>query len=425
MESVKEERNRDGRERMHRRRKHRQHVYEWRTVVFIRHGKSKWNAAESSILSKVGAVAQGFWEYHKHKVATQKNMKKVNKDNTDIMDAPLSREGIMEALRLSSFLRHHAMKEHLSNYQDLFESCRLDLETVLPFLQDADEQTRTHIVRKLQKTLIKMNNYLANENDLSYNASGSQTSSAAQTPLGGAISPPFRMFQETGAPAAAVHVLQSVSETAATTKEGSADNDTNGNHNNNNNNNNDKIDSKEINNKNRKSEKEKEKEKDNEKENDKISPLISIIPPLKTENGDQTNNGDNNNKNTNNKDNTENENGDISASASTTPIPSTSGVNETTNTSTPGGDDKDKSKNDENTIKRKVKKKRVIKDKEYIPHGFQRIKTPEEAMSSNYVVSLLIGTHPLCGAVTSNLRRAISTCIIALWDRLERNLGML
>ena len=57
--------------------------------------------------------------------------------------------------------------EEQRNYQDLFESCRLDLETVLPILQDGDEQTRTHIVRKLQKTLIKMNNYLANENDLS------------------------------------------------------------------------------------------------------------------------------------------------------------------------------------------------------------------------------------------------------------------
>ena len=47
-----------------------------------------------------------------------------------------------------------------SKYQDVFESCGLDLETVLPFLEDADEQT----------TIIKMNSYSANENDLSYNA---------------------------------------------------------------------------------------------------------------------------------------------------------------------------------------------------------------------------------------------------------------
>ena len=83
-----------------------------------------------------------------------------------------------------------------------------------------------------------MNNYLENENDLSYNASRSPTSSAAQTP-------PFRMFQETGAPAA-VHALQSA---PATTNEGCADNDTNGNDNSHNN----------------KSEKEKEDDHESEK----------------------------------------------------------------------------------------------------------------------------------------------------------------
>ena len=83
---------------------------EWRTVIFIRHGKSTWNnAAESNLLGKGFAVMQGFWELQRHKIQS-KNAKKqaaINKENNidsknssssnlkggNILDAPLSREG--------------------------------------------------------------------------------------------------------------------------------------------------------------------------------------------------------------------------------------------------------------------------------------------------------------------------------------------
>eukprot|EP01084_Bolivina_argentea_P193217 331516_1 len=113
----------------------RKYVVEWRTVIFIRHGKSKWNAAESNTIGKVVAAGQGLWEYYKHKKLRQNNIKK-QKSDVDIMDAPLSREGIMEALNLCGYLREYVNHQHLTSYGQLFEKTRNNIEDVMKKMDD-------------------------------------------------------------------------------------------------------------------------------------------------------------------------------------------------------------------------------------------------------------------------------------------------
>ena len=466
MEAVKESeagKDKEKVDEVERRRKRKKskkpHIYEWRTVVFIRHGKSKWNAAESSILSKVGAVAQGFWEYHKHKVATQKNMKRVNRDNTDIMDAPLSREGIMEALRLSSFLRYHAMKETLSEFEDLFESCRLDLASVLPLLNSTDDHTRGQVFRRLQSCVNKMDSFL--ENGMVNNSETGSTSTSA-------VNSPKKKVQSA--------FLQELSKEGSNNYNNNTDNTNNTNNSNESNATQTQTQATEsengMNNENDNSEERNGSESDLTRSG--LTPRIKIIPPpdandSKTVENDETNetnekseNGSNANEETENNDNLDTIASNNDKHIVVEPSPSPSGltsddgaeniVDETTRNKSESNDKEKENKNNineteieavpeaataakdsigsnsnenSNITNNNARNSFVIaKDKEYIPHGFQRIKRPEEPMTQNYVVSLLIGTHPLCGAVCSNLRRAISTCIIALWDRLERNLGL-
>jgi len=75
----------------------------WKTIVFVRHGNSTWNQAMkfSQPLKAVGAMSRGLNEYMKLKFA---------KDGYDhqcsiIVDAPLSKKGITEAVDLARFLQ--------------------------------------------------------------------------------------------------------------------------------------------------------------------------------------------------------------------------------------------------------------------------------------------------------------------------------
>eukprot|EP00495_Collosphaeridae_sp_1-RS-2012_P007037 TRINITY_DN672_c0_g1_i1.p1 TRINITY_DN672_c0_g1~~TRINITY_DN672_c0_g1_i1.p1 ORF type:complete len:276 (+),score=23.60 TRINITY_DN672_c0_g1_i1:56-883(+) len=81
----------------------RDYVTEMETIVFVRHGNSTWNQAMkfSQPLKAVGAMSRGLNEYMKLKFA---------KDGYDhqtsiIVDAPLSKKGITEAVDLARFLQ--------------------------------------------------------------------------------------------------------------------------------------------------------------------------------------------------------------------------------------------------------------------------------------------------------------------------------
>lgn len=114
----------------------RKYVTEWRTVIFIRHGKSKWNAAEGHTFTKIAAAGVGFIEYYKQKKLRNNKVQSKRNDTTDIMDAPLSREGIMEALRLCSFLRHIQMKKKLIQFENLYSKTREQMLNMIDIIDD-------------------------------------------------------------------------------------------------------------------------------------------------------------------------------------------------------------------------------------------------------------------------------------------------
>ena len=131
-------------------------MIEWRTVIFIRHGKSKWNAAESNALGKVVAAGQGLWEYYKHKKLRQNNVKK-QKSEIDIMDAPLSREGIMESLNLCSHLREYTTSNQLDAYNALFEQTRTQIDQLLSSINTTTQTEE--IGPQLQQCLAQLDEY--------------------------------------------------------------------------------------------------------------------------------------------------------------------------------------------------------------------------------------------------------------------------
>lgn len=138
----------------------RKYVLEWRTVIFIRHGKSKWNAAEGDPLSKVVAAGKGFFEYYKHKKLQKVDTKTNRKSEIDIMDAPLSREGIMEALNLCTYLREYTRNNQLTAYNELFENTRSEMNDILLSLGSAaDAQVRQEMTDKLKQCLQRLDQF--------------------------------------------------------------------------------------------------------------------------------------------------------------------------------------------------------------------------------------------------------------------------
>eukprot|EP01084_Bolivina_argentea_P021967 40806_1 len=76
------------------------------------------------------------------------------------MDAPLSREGIMESLSLCSFLKQYDQSNELSDYGNIFENTRNEINDIIPLLSESnDENSKQEILSKLQQCLNKMDQY--------------------------------------------------------------------------------------------------------------------------------------------------------------------------------------------------------------------------------------------------------------------------
>jgi len=75
----------------------------WKTIIFIRHGNSTWNQAMkfSQPLKAVGAMSRGLNELMKLKFAKEG----YDHSSSIIVDAPLSKKGITEAVDLARFLQ--------------------------------------------------------------------------------------------------------------------------------------------------------------------------------------------------------------------------------------------------------------------------------------------------------------------------------
>jgi len=139
----------------------RKYMLEWRTVVFIRHGKSKWNAAEGDPLSKVMAAGKGYIEYWKtKKLSKLDSNRNGKKSEVDIMDAPLSREGIMEAVNLCTYLREYTRDTQLTHYNELFERTRSEMDDILQTMASTaaatDEGARQEMTDKMKECLRRL-----------------------------------------------------------------------------------------------------------------------------------------------------------------------------------------------------------------------------------------------------------------------------
>lgn len=85
---------------------------------------------------------------------------KKQKSDVDIMDAPLSREGILEALSLCNNLRQYVTKNQLKSYNELFENTRKEINDIIPLLvTTTDDETKKQITTKLQTLLKQLDEY--------------------------------------------------------------------------------------------------------------------------------------------------------------------------------------------------------------------------------------------------------------------------
>ncbi|ETO01100.1 hypothetical protein RFI_36338, partial [Reticulomyxa filosa] len=113
-------------------------IVDTRIIIYIRHAKSTWNDAEATLQSKVSMFGKGLYEQFRaekemdknksHEGAAQSatsNSTDVNPSNsTTIMDAPLSDEGILQAIDLHYFLMSYRMNTELTASYSLLEICK-------------------------------------------------------------------------------------------------------------------------------------------------------------------------------------------------------------------------------------------------------------------------------------------------------------
>ena len=372
-------------------------MIEWRTVIFIRHGKSNWNAAEGSTMSKAIAAGQGFWEYYKHKKLRQNNVKKQKTDNVDIMDAPLSREGIMEALNLCTYLRQYTTNKELTNYNQLFEKTREEINSIIPLLTNTtnhdDDESRKDINSKLQQLLKRLDEFKI-ESLIAQHPPQDDDNLRLPQPVPEITKNNNQVNPNTIDPK--VFTLTSINDEVQNKPLTNFTEETKENNN---------IQNEEIN--------------VNVNDNDNNTKTQSRSPSAKT-NGINTPNLESIDvMNNNNKRKGSNANdSDMDWSATTGNIPSNlpspslpsatqsfdGSLNDEFST-TNGGTDYQRgsiSKNNNN--------------KRYM----QQIAEPHIPMNAKYVVNLLNGNEQKCGIVVSNLRRAMSTACICLRDRLQR-----
>merc|ERR1712083_585203 len=99
-------------------------------------------------------------EYYKHKKLRQNNVKK-QKSEIDIMDAPLSREGIMESLNLCTHLREYTTTNQLDAYNALFEQTRSKIDDILTNIHNIKEQEndQSQIENELKTCLAQLDEH--------------------------------------------------------------------------------------------------------------------------------------------------------------------------------------------------------------------------------------------------------------------------
>ena len=279
----------------------------------------------------------------------------------------------MEALRLNAFLRQHYMNSTIKKYDDMLQYCENELLSMLQKQTENNDNDNDN-----------------NNNNEEGNNNANKTNDTQTADI-----------QKTG------KISQNQTNIETNT--------------NNNSNNNDKNDQKNLQNSNDNNNNNDKQETNNEKKLESQNESNQINTD---ENKNDSNDNDNNNENKTNDKEKENEKGiynDNTMIASTKTMTMEEKIN---NMLEMIKKFQIKMKEEDNkTIGNVSEKEKVLRHEDAVIHpSFELIHAKIEK-ARQYVIDILNGTNVNSCVVTSNLRRAISTCIISLFDRFERNKG--
>lgn len=115
----------------------------WRTIVFVRHGKSMWNEAK----------ANGFWGQVKALGSGFREQRKEDHSDTKILDAPLSREGMRQAKAVANFLKLQRIEDAFRCVNHVKTDLEEDLDLALHLLSKKTPGSIADGCRKVQRAI--------------------------------------------------------------------------------------------------------------------------------------------------------------------------------------------------------------------------------------------------------------------------------